>query len=731
MGVHVFGIRHHGPGSARSLQLALGQLQPSCVLIEGPPDADALIPLFETAAMQPPVALLLHEREHPTNALYYPFAAFSPELIAMRFALERGIAVRFMDLPVTHQLGLDAETKGEPRGVLGDPLALIAEAAGYADSERWWEHMVEERQDGREIFEAIRYAMVSLRRELEWDVRGGEAESKREAMREAYMRQTIRAAIKEGHEAIAVVCGAWHVPALLDLPPEKTDRAILRGMPKKKIDATVIPWTHGRLTVSSGYGAGVRSPGWYHHLFTTPTDVVTSWLTKVARLLRDEGLDVSSAHVIESVRLADALASLRGRPLPGLDEMNEAAKTIMLFGDELPLRLVHERLVVGQSLGSVPGDTPMVPLMRDLAKQQKSLRLKPAAIEKELTLDLRKPNDLKKSVLLRRLDLLRVPWGVGGDRGAGLGTFKETWRLCWEPELAIRLVEAGVYGGTIEDAARAYALERVAKTEDLAQLTILVRQLMYAELPDVVTPALKALESRAAVAADLTHLMVAIPQLAQLVRYGDVRDTATEVVREVLDELVTRVAVGLLPAVTGINEEAAEEMFTNIMNVHGAIGLVDAHRDLWFDTLTKIGGKDALPGLLRGRALRLCFDAQRIERDEVERRFSYALSVASEPAHAAAFAEGFLRGSGQILVYDEGLWAILDRWIATLQAEAFETLLPLLRRTFSTFTAPERRQMSERIATGGVTATAEDDYRIDDERAAAAMDLARQMLGIA
>jgi hypothetical protein len=40
--LHVFGIRHHGPGSARSLVRALDALQPDCVLVEGPPEADAL-----------------------------------------------------------------------------------------------------------------------------------------------------------------------------------------------------------------------------------------------------------------------------------------------------------------------------------------------------------------------------------------------------------------------------------------------------------------------------------------------------------------------------------------------------------------------------------------------------------------------------------------------------------------------------------------------------------------
>lgn len=730
MGVHVYGIRHHGPGSAKSLALALGQLRPDCVLIEGPPDADALLGLFANEGLQPPVAILIHEKDDPTQAVYYPFAVFSPELQAARYALEHGVPVRFMDLPIANQLGLDRrKNDDEVSKVRGDPLAMIAKAAGYDDSERWWEHMVEERQDGREIFDAIRLAMTSLRRELAWDIAKGEAESRRESMREAYMRKVIRAALKEGFEEIAVVCGAWHVPALVELPPESVDKQILRGLPKRKVDCTLIPWTHGRLSFSEGYGAGVYSPGWYHHLFTTADDVASSWLVRVARLLREQGLDVSSAHVIEAVRMAETLASLRGRPLPGLAEMNDAIEAVMLFGNTLPLDLVRRELIVGQALGSVPGETPMVPLMRDLAKQQKVLRLKPTATEKVVTLDLRKPNDRKKSILLRRLDLLGVPWGVGGDRGAGLGTFKEEWRLCWEPEFAIRLIEAGVYGGTIDVAAERFAVERVEKTEQLSALTVLLRQVMFAELPDLVPKVLQALERRAAVVADLTLLMAAIPELAQLVRYGDVRGTSTDVVREVLDELVTRVAVGLPAAASGLNDEVADEMFTHVMNVHGAVGLVEAHRDLWFDALEKVAAQEALPGLLRGRAVRLIFDAERIDRDEAERRLAYALSDGMAPSRAAAFAEGFLRGSGQILVYDEGLWDVLDTWLGSIEEDAFLALVPLLRRTFSTFTAPERRQMAERIKGKGARA-AKRLERIDEARAEAARGLVERMLGL-
>src|SRR6187549_535033 len=99
MTVHVFGIRHHGPGCARSLVQALVALEPDAVLIEGPPDAEDLLDAASDPSMVPPVALLIHAVEEPSRAVFYPFAVFSPEWQAIRYGLERKLPVRFIDLP--------------------------------------------------------------------------------------------------------------------------------------------------------------------------------------------------------------------------------------------------------------------------------------------------------------------------------------------------------------------------------------------------------------------------------------------------------------------------------------------------------------------------------------------------------------------------------------------------------------------------------------------------------
>ena len=254
------------------------------------------------------------------------------------------------------------------------------------------------------------------------------------------MRVSLRAAMRE-YERVAVVCGAWHVPALsAPLPPATADARLLRGLPKVKVAMTWVPWTHARLASWQGYGAGVRSPGWYHHLWIASDQPIVRWLTKVAQALRNRDLPVSSAHVIEAVRLAETLASLRGRPLPGLAEVTDAALAVLCDGDALRLELIQRRLVVGERLGRVPDRTPGVPITRDVAAAQRRLRLPPDPLPRELDLDIRRQIDLERSLLLHRLNLLGVSWGVALAGRRGRGTFWESWRLGWQPEFAAALV---------------------------------------------------------------------------------------------------------------------------------------------------------------------------------------------------------------------------------------------------------------------------------------------------
>jgi hypothetical protein len=740
MSFRIFGIRHHGPGSARSLRQALESLRPDIVLIEGPPEADELVPLAAHAEMEPPVALLVYNPDQPQQSVYYPFAAFSPEWQAMRYALAEGVAVRFMDLPQAHWLALKDESQisNSELEISADPLKALAEAAGYSDSELWWEHQVEQRRDGAGLFDALREAMAALREGA--PIAAGGVEEKREA----FMRQMIRAALKEGFERVAVVCGAWHAPALdvsgEGVPAAKDDAAALKGLPKVKVKATWVPWTNGRLTLASGYGAGVESPGWYRHLWEASAkgggaaEVTIEWMARVARLLRDEDLDASSASVIEAVRLAESLAALRGRPLPGLPELNEATLTVLCFGDELPLRLIHEKLIVGEVLGDVPEETPAVPLEQDLRREQKRLRFPAEAAQKTVDFDLRKETDLQRSHLLHRLRLLGVAWGELEQTGGKRGTFHEIWRVEWRPEFAVKLIEAGVWGSTIVEAATNSARGAADKAADLPTLTKLVDAALLADLAEAVAHVMARLQAEAAVSSDVAHLMDALPPLVNVMRYGNVRQTDVAAVSRVVDGLLTRVCIGLPGACASLNDEAAAEMFGRVGAVSAAVTLLqnEDHQAAWHGVLARLADQQGLHGLIAGRCCRLLLDAGRFTAEDAATRLSLALSAANDPPQAAAWVEGFLKGSGLLLLHDGRLWGVIDEWVTAMPGEQFTALLPLLRRTFATFPAPERRQMGERVRGGksrgaaGVASAA----GFDAARAEAVLPLVARLLGL-
>ncbi|MGW4856481.1 DUF5682 family protein [Streptomyces sp. NPDC004288] len=578
----LLGVRHHGPGSARGVRAALDAARPAAVLVEGPAEADALVALAADPAMRPPVALLAHAVDDPGCAAFWPMAAFSPEWVAIRWALDHGAAVRFVDLPAAHTLAAadptwsDGDDSDDEEAVSGsglriDPVAELARAAGYEDAERWWEDVVELRGDGDPTapFEALAEAMGALRETY------GHGGHPRDLVREAYMRLRLRAARKEFGDAVAVVCGAWHVPALARRTTVAADKALLKGLPRARTELTWVPWTHRRLARRSGYGAGIDAPGWYAHLFAAPDRPVERWMTAAAGLLRAEDHPVSSAHVIEAVRLAETLAALRGRPAPGLDETTDAVRAVLCEGSDVPLDLVRDRLVVGDVLGEVPAAAPAVPLQRDLARRQRTLRLKPEAHERELGLDLRKETDAGRSRLLHRLRLLGVPWGEPAAGRAGTGTFRETWRLRWEPELHVRVAEAGVWGTTVEAAATAKAESRALAATALTDLTALAERCLLAGLADALPVVMRALADRAALDTDVAHLADALPALARSLRYGDVRGTGTAALGEVAAGLAERVCVGLPPACAGLDADAAARMRDRLDAVHTAMGLLD------------------------------------------------------------------------------------------------------------------------------------------------------------
>jgi hypothetical protein len=293
-------------------------------------------------------------------------------------------------------------------------------------------------------------------------------------------------------------------------------------------------------------------------------------------------------------------------------------------------------------------------------------------------------------------------------------------------------MDAARWGNTVEEAAGARVGDRVRTAKALGDLTGLLDHVILADLPGVVHAVVSRIQAMAAVGSEVGEMMEALPPLARIQRYGNVRRTDAALVEPVLGGLVARICAGLLPACASLDDDAAAALRDRIDAVQGALAGIDnaEHVAAWRRELRKVGDAE-VHGLVAGRAWRLLLDAGTAAPDEAATRLSLALSPGNDPAKASAWLEGFLGGSGTILVHDDRLLATVDDWLGALPRDVFEQVCPIVRRTFSTFAKPERRSIGERIARGARPASAldapPDDY--DPERGALVDPVLKLILG--
>ena len=278
--VSVLGIRHHGPGSARAVAHELERLEPDIVLIEGPARRGRADPAgrgpgdasrrWRCSSMRPT------SRGAPRSTRS-PRSPRSGRRCASRSARS---PVRFIDLPrgarwlAPTRTGRRRARRIEGRAATRSarsprPPATTTGSAGGRTCRVAAERRGRSRRrrgDGR------RARPRCPTTDPETLPRGHDAPG-RSARRE-----------REGHGRIAVVCGAWHAPALADMPPAARDAALLKGLPKPEDRGAWVPWTYERLARSQRVRRGhplaglVRAP-----VARRPSRRRRPWMARVAQ----------------------------------------------------------------------------------------------------------------------------------------------------------------------------------------------------------------------------------------------------------------------------------------------------------------------------------------------------------------------------------------------------------------------------------------------------------------
>jgi predicted CopG family antitoxin len=759
---HIFGVRHLSPAAAWHLRQLLDRVRPRLVLIEGSDDADQLIPHVVSPKSKLPIAILAYTADTPVRTFVYPLSNYSPEYQALLWCQEKKAKARFMDLPSSVFLGLydrddgtavldpekpeqkkdDAKADQDDDDAAEDDSSpslevqpardsvydQIARLAGEPDYETYWERHFEQLRGENSYVAAARSYGEELRAMEDLSTRN----SAENLVREAYMRRKIQQAVAEGFkpEQIVVVTGAFHASVLGPEHPAMTDAEFAK-LRRRESRMTLMPYSFFKLSSQSGYGAGNHAPAYFEMVWNSFNEVgqasslspgtkgqtgslshyslPTLFLTNVVRELRASGTFRSTAEVIEGVRLAEAMASMKNS-LPTLRELQDAAVTLLGQGDPAVVRESLLRVEVGTAIGSLAKGVSQTSIQDDFYRELTRLKLDSFknAVRRELDLDLRENRrvktkelaflDLQRSSFLHRLAVLEVGFGTKLEVRQEGATWAECWALQWTPEAEIAIVEAVLLGETIELAVAFKFKQRLEKCASVAEASAIIRQACECGMSDSIELARQTLQRLANDSSDFTALAGATHELGLVIRYGDVRQFDAEPLKPLLEQLFLEGALSLVGA-ANCDLAAAKKMVAGINELNKIAldytSLID--EPLWIGELQKLARADHLNPLLSGYACALLVERNLISNEELAREVSRRLSPGIEADLGAGWFEGLAKRNRYALLTRLALWEQLDQYVASLTDDEFKRALVFLRRSFGDFTPAEKRSITENL----------------------------------
>lgn len=743
-------VRHHSPRCAHHLRALMRAFRPTQVLIEGADELNALLPALQHAQARPPLAAYLHATVAPAQGAedgwrcrcYVPFAAFSPEWVALREAARQGATARFIDQPYAARLGPlerlahfatapEPTLADEPARQAPDVLARLIDAGGCRDFDEWWDRHFESgsaAEAAAEHYFAGVLAFSRLLREQGGERgtdaaagRGDEAETPAQAenaAREDHMAAQVRAALTTGGRCL-VVCGGYHVAGIVARLAAPEGAASVGGAASAKgvgeVGAHLIPYSLERLERASGYAAGMPAPGYYQavwqaweHGAANPDEA--AWPRLAVRLtasLREHGLPASLPDAAEAVQLAHRLAALRACR-GGRAELLEALRSALLkdSGDAAPFARWQARLFAGDAYGHLPPNAPVAPLLADVQAfcARHRLPARPAAAQPKTLDRYRSARHRQCSQGLHRLIFLGVPYAeleAGPDfvAGTGLTRVREIWSVAWRVETTVALTEAMRYGASLEEAAVNRLLERLAHGAATPPADWVLAVLVMG-LAQVAAPVLDAVERWL----DRSHDALALAQASgRLAQAFEARHALGAVGWERLPPLLARCFAHTclrLPWLGEGDDAQQRAALDALADLHGMVRRAAPWADAaaFHEACAALHAAEA-PARVRGAAAGILSMAGAWSTADGEVALRGALALAEvDAAQMGEYLQGWLRvGRGWLLSYPPALRMIGDG-VAGWSEAAFLSGLPALRLAFAQLTRGELRQLAERLA---------------------------------
>jgi len=730
-GLYFVPIRHHSPACAWAVRNLIREIKPCQILIEAPVDQQRHIKLLLDKATVPPVAVavFVDRKEQPRLAAYYPFCTHSPEYVALVEGQQAKAKLQFIDLPSADKAMLSTSVSEETLVIdreehfdSGDFVSTMCGKIGCRNGYELWDHLFESRlgdPDWRGFLGDVGAYCASLR-----DSTSAETlERNSDLAREQHMANAIHDALKK-ERPVVVITGGFHTPALITAieTGKKTSKAASSNASKSYL----IRYGFEALDALSGYGAGLPQPGYYDYLWgravaangapqwrETALDLISSF----SRKLREEGHSVSVPAQVEVLRVAEALATMRGRKGAGRHDMIDAVQTALVKGEISVRELWTEKLLGflrGDAIGNIPSSAGSPPIVEDARSRAKSLKIDVSdGSRRQRRLDIRrKPPHLAASQFFHAMKLVESGFAerqTGPDFIHGMHTERlfEEWSYAWSPMVEGRLIEAATVGDSIDSACigllqKHKSQMRVAgKSRDIVGLTDLFVQGVLAGLGKELRQFLDELAIDIQTHGDFNSVAVTLRRLHNIANASGPLKISSDLSLDDVCQAAYRRLIYLCDDLPKTPEEAVEgciEALRLMIELLRGPGSQVFDRSIFDEAVNRVADAKPPPPIL-GSVLAISVLADMRTPEDICRALAGSFSgTVDDEMDRIGILRGLLYTTPEIIWRSEIVLKKIDSLLCGLTEDQFLGLLPHLRLAFTELNPRETDRVAGLLA---------------------------------
>ncbi len=724
-------IRHHSPACAWAVRQLIREIKPRQILIEAPTDLQKHIKLLLDKDTVPPVALavLIDRDEQSRLAAYYPFCAHSPEYVALVEGRAVKAKLQFIDLPSGDKAMLSPPAEDTSIVVddevyfdSGDFIVAMCAKTGCRNGFELWDHLFESRlgaPDWKEFLGDVGTYCAALRDSTP----EATIEKNGDVVREERMVSAILNSLTKDGPTV-VVTGGFHTPALVE--------AVAKGNKPKKLASTgesnsyLIRYGFEALDALNGYGAGLPQPGYYDYLWrkAVNSNGAPQWretaldlLSDFGRKFRDEGHSISVPVQVEALRVADALAAMRGRRGAARYDLIDAVRTALVKGEVGEREIWTERLLEhlrGNMIGDVLVSAGSPPIVEDARARAKRLRIDVIdSSRRRRRLDIRrKEAHLLASRFFHAMTLVDSKFAerqMGPDFVSGVQTDRlfEEWTYAWSPTVEGRLIEIASLGDSVTSACigllhkRKSEIMAAGHSQDISAMAELFVQGILAGLDKALVPFLDELARQIQSHGDFSAVAHALRRLHNIANASGQLQISADLALNNVRQAAYQRLIYLCDDLPKTPEEVIQERIEALrlmMELLRAPGSEELDRTVFHEAVNRVADSHPPPEIL-GSVLAISFHAGLKKPEDICVALSAGfIGTVDDEKDRIGVLRGLLFTMPEILWRSEEVLKETDRLLCDLTEDGFLELLPHIRLAFTSLNPREADRVAGSLA---------------------------------